>query len=48
MRSLGVRGVPITVIQQWLGHKTLTIRMRYAHLAPANLLAAVRCSSRPP
>ena len=36
------RGVPITVIQQWLGHKTLTVTMRYAHPAPANLLAAVK------
>jgi len=35
------RGVPITTIQQWLGHKTLTMTLRYAHLAPSNLLQAV-------
>lgn len=35
------RGVTIPVVKEWLGHKTITVTMRYAHLAPANLLAAV-------
>jgi integrase len=42
------RGVPIQVVQQWLGHKTLTVTMRYAHLAPANLFAAVKALESPP
>jgi site-specific recombinase XerD len=36
------RGVTLKVVQEWLGHKTITVTMRYAHLAPANLLAAVK------
>lgn len=35
------RGVPIPVIKEWLGHKTITMTMRYAVLAPTNLMAAV-------
>jgi integrase len=34
-------GVGIQVVQQWLGHKTLTQTLRYAHLAPLNLHQAV-------
>jgi integrase len=41
------RGVGIAVVQQWLGHKTIQITMRYAHLAPANLLAAVSVLEQP-
>lgn len=33
--------VPIQVVQQWLGHKTLAMTLRYAHLAPTNLEQAV-------
>lgn len=36
------RGVPIKMVQEWLGHRTLTVTMRYAHLSPANLLDAVK------
>jgi len=28
------RGVPLPVVQAWLGHTTITMTMRYAHLAP--------------
>lgn len=35
------RGVPIPVIKEWLGHKTIQMTMRYAVLAPTNLMAAV-------
>jgi integrase len=34
-------GVPIQVVQQWLGHATLKMTLRYAHLAPTNLQQAV-------
>lgn len=33
-------GVPLTVIQQWLGHSTPMMTARYAHLAPKNLALA--------
>lgn len=35
-------GTPIQVVQQWLGHTTLTMTLRYAHLAPHNILGAVQ------
>ena len=28
------KGVPLPVLQAWLGHTTITMTMRYAHLAP--------------
>jgi integrase len=33
-------GVPIQVVQVWLGHKSLAMTLRYAHLAPINLVSA--------
>lgn len=33
-------GVPINVVREWMGHKTIHMTMRYAHLAPNNLKAA--------
>lgn len=45
---LAQAGVPIQVVQQWLGHKTLSMTMRYSHMAPANLLAAATVLNRPP
>lgn len=38
---LAQRGVALQVIQQLAGHKTISVTMRYAHLAPANLLKAM-------
>jgi integrase len=29
-------GVPVTQVQAWLGHSTITMTMRYAHLAPGS------------
>ena len=34
------RGIPINVVREWMGHKSIVMTMRYAHLAPANLKAA--------
>lgn len=36
------RGVPILTVKEWLGHKSLTITLRYAHLAPKQLFDAVK------
>lgn len=35
------RGVSFRVVQEWMGHKTPTVTMRYSHLSPANLTEAV-------
>lgn len=35
------RGVPLKVVQEWMGHQTLAMTMRYAHLATAHLAQAV-------
>ena len=34
--QLAMRNVPIPQIQQWMGHSTITMTMRYAHLAPGS------------
>jgi len=34
--QLAMKGVPIPQIQQWMGHSTITMTMRYAHLAPGS------------
>ena len=34
-------GVPIKFVQEWLGHASLDMTLRYAHIAPENLSAAV-------
>ena len=36
------RGVPILVVKEWLGHRTLGMTMRYSHLCPTNLEDAVK------
>jgi integrase len=38
---LAMRGVPMTAVQTLLGHSSITTTMRYAHLAPATLRAAI-------
>jgi len=32
--QLVMAGVPLRLLQEWLGHSTITMTMRYAHLAP--------------
>ena len=34
------RGVALPVVMRWLGHKSIQMTMRYAHLAPDNLREA--------
>lgn len=41
------RGVAIQVVQQWLGHKTISQTLRYAHLAPKNFADAVKVLEGP-
>jgi integrase len=44
MRSQSAAGVPLRQVQEWLGHSTIMMTMRYAHLAPgvgANLIRAL-------
>jgi len=36
-----MKGVPMTAIQQLMGHSNITTTMRYAHLAPSTLRAAI-------
>ena len=38
---LVMAGVDLTTIKELLGHKTLTMTLRYAHLAPAHKAKAV-------
>jgi integrase len=35
------RGVSLATVQQWMGHKTITTTLRYAHLSPKNLTDAL-------
>jgi integrase len=39
--QLAVKGVPLHVVQTLLGHSTITTTMRYAHVAPSALRAAI-------
>ena len=38
---LASKGVPMTAVQQLMGHSNITTTMRYAHLAPSTLRAAI-------
>jgi len=40
---LAMAGVPLRTIAELLGHKSLAMTMRYAHLTPAHLRDAVEC-----
>ena len=39
--QLAMKGVPLKMIQELLGHSTIEMTMRYAHLAPSALVGAV-------
>jgi hypothetical protein len=46
-----MRGGPLPALQRLLGHATLAMTMRYAHLAPEHLrseIARTRAALRPP
>ena len=34
-------GVDLTIVSRLLGHKTLTMTLRYSHLAPSHMVKAV-------
>lgn len=40
------RGVPLAVVQKWMGHKKIETTLRYAHLAPDSLLIGVQALER--
>ncbi|QFP93705.1 integrase [Ralstonia phage P-PSG-11-1] len=42
------RGVPLKVVQEWMGHATITTTMRYAKLAPSSLLMAKKALEEEP
>ncbi len=43
---LAISGIPIYTIQQLLGHKSLKVTIRYAHLSPENFKKAAEVLSR--
>jgi integrase len=42
------RGVPLPVIQRWMGHRTIQMTLRYANVAPDNLWAAMETLNQGP
>ncbi|MHB2021112.1 MAG: tyrosine-type recombinase/integrase [Candidatus Xenobia bacterium] len=40
---LVMSGVDLYTVQQLMGHKTIAMTQRYAHLSPTHRLAAVNC-----
>ena len=39
--SLAMKGVPLPAVQALLGHSTITMTMRYTHVAPSALRSAI-------
>lgn len=35
-----MKGVPLAVVKEWMGHKAINTTMRYVHLAPTTLFNA--------
>ncbi|MBI4952312.1 MAG: tyrosine-type recombinase/integrase [Myxococcales bacterium] len=46
--ELTSRGVPIRVVQELLGHTTITMTARYAHVSESSLQHAVSLLTKPP
>lgn len=44
--NLVKRGVPLAVVQRWLGHKTIAVTMRYAHVGDEQVFDAVKALER--
>lgn len=42
------RGVPLAVVQKWMGHKDIQTTLRYAHLAPDSLMQAMKALEEEP
>jgi site-specific recombinase XerD len=40
-------GVDLRTVQELMGHKTIAMTLRYAHLSPAHRLDAVQRLNRP-
>lgn len=45
--QLAMAGVPLRQVQEWLGHSTVTMTMRYAHLAPGGGASLIRALEPP-
>ena len=41
------RGASLRLVQEWLGHKTFIVTLRYAHLTPGDLIKAARMLETP-
>lgn len=46
--QLVMRGCPLAVVKEWMGHSTITMTMRYAHLAPHTGADFLRSMERRP
>jgi len=44
---LVMKGVYLRTVQELMGHKTITMTLRYSHLSPAHQLEAVQGLNRP-
>lgn len=42
------RGVPLAVVQKWMGHSNIATTLRYAHLAPESLLVGKEALEQTP
>jgi site-specific recombinase XerD len=42
-----MKGISLRLVQEWLGHSTITMTMRYAHLAPGGGADLIRALESP-
>lgn len=45
--QLAMKGISLRLVQEWLGHSTITMTMRYAHLAPGGGADLIRALDSP-